>query len=181
MFRKYSLFFLLGLITSLMPISAHAQRDAVQFASPLRIQQGSSMHDAVCFFCGLHADGDVNGDAVVFFGSVDLKATAHRDLIVLFGNVKLEDGATVNGDLVNFFGTVRLGENTRVGKDLIVFLGTKHASSSAVIGKENVVIPLWIALIPSTVFLLIVFGILMAIRGWQTRRAVVGYPLPPMQ
>jgi hypothetical protein len=164
-----------------LPGNASAQNDAVQFGSTIRVAQNLPIDDAVCFFCGLRAEGEVNGDAVVFFGNVQLKSKAHHDLVVFFGNVTVDDGGSVDGDLVDFFGSVRLGENVRLGQDLVVIFGGLHMPASASIGQDHVVFPFWLILIPICLVALIVFGILWAIRSWQYRRFISGHPLPPMQ
>ena len=54
---------------ALAPLSADASHDAVQFGSNIDVTGDNSIHDAVCFFCSVRAEGAVSGDVVVFFGN----------------------------------------------------------------------------------------------------------------
>jgi hypothetical protein len=160
---------------------AMAQHDAVQFGANIHISKESPAKDVVCFFCSVQAEGEINGDVVVFFGNIHLNAEAHHDVVNFFGNTTLADNVGVHGDLVNFFGSVHLGENSRLGQDLVVIFGNLHAPESATVAKDHVIFPFWLALLPFAVILLVVWVIVSAVRSYQFRRSVAGYPLPPMQ
>ena len=84
---------------------AHANSDEVQFGSDINVTGGHPAHDAVCFFCSVRADGEVNGDIVVFFGDVDLNGEAHHDVVNFFGKITAADNSTDwrrHGELLRF-------------------------------------------------------------------------------
>ena len=107
---------LLTLALSAAP--ALAEHDMVQFGSNIRVAQGQTIHDAVCFFCGVDDKGTIEGDVVVFFGSVHIAGNAHHDVVSFFGNISVDDNASIEHDMVNFFGNIRLGHNVTIGKDM---------------------------------------------------------------
>ncbi len=88
--------------------------DAVQFFRNINVTPDQPVKDAVCFFCSVRVEGNVNGDIVVFFGNVRLNGQAHHDVVNFFGSVPAADNSSIGGDLVSFFGYVRLGENVSV-------------------------------------------------------------------
>jgi hypothetical protein len=167
-------------IYALVPVCAHAENDQVQFGSDITASADHPIHDAVCFFCSVHADGEVTGDIVVFFGSVHINGTAHRDVVNFFGRTRLADGAIVERDLVNFFGSVRAGENVRIGRSLVIILGYLRAPASLSIGQDRVILPGWLLWIPFIIFACIIIAIVRIVRAWQWRRRMyAGYPVPP--
>ena len=82
-------------------IPARAEQDAVQFFRNINITSDTPVHDAICFFCSVRADGDVRGDIVVFFGNVHLNGAAHHDVVNFFGHVSAADNSSIGGDLVS--------------------------------------------------------------------------------
>jgi hypothetical protein len=172
---------LLGAAFAAAATPAHADRDAVQFGSNIHVARGASVHDAVCFFCSVYAEGDVNGDIVVFFGNTHIAGTAHHDVVNFFGNVTAEDNASIRRDLVSFFGGVRLGENVSVGKDMVVLFGSVHAPASVAVGKDRVVQPGWVLWGPLLLVGLIVIVIVREYRAYHRRLLLRAYQFPPKQ
>ena len=121
--KRTLLLSLLAAAFALAASPARANQDAVQFGSDIDISAGNPVHDAVCFFCSVHAEGEVNGDIVVFFGNIHLDGDAHHDVVDFFGNITAADNSSVGGDMVNFFGSARLGENVTVAKDMVTMFG----------------------------------------------------------
>ena len=164
---------------ALAPISAHADRDAVQFGEDIHVTAGNPIHDAVCFFCSVYVDGDTSHDIVVFFGSTHLNGTAHHDVVNFFGDITAADNSAISGDMVSFFGSVRLGENVTVDKDLVVFFGMLHAPGSVSVGHDRFVQPPWIIALPPLVLILIIVLIVHEFRSYRRRQLMRGYPYPP--
>ena len=165
---------------ALVPAHALADADSVQFGSDITGSADHPIHDAVCFFCSVHVDGEATGDIVVFFGDVHLNGRAHHDVVNFFGRTRLADGAVIDHDLVNFFGSVRAGENTQVGGSLVVIFGYLRAPGSFSIGKDKFIMPGWILWIPFIIFACIIIVVVRAFRAWQWRRSMyAGYPVPP--
>ena len=129
---------------SLFPATAFARNDAVQFGSDINASAGNPIHDAVCFFCSVHVDGEVTGDIVVFFGDVQIDGKAERDIVNFFGQTRLSDDAMVGRDLVNFFGGVRAGENVQIGRSLVIMFAGLRAPESLSVGKDRVVQSAWL-------------------------------------
>jgi len=149
----------LSLLALGLATPARASQDIVQFGNSIHVDQGSSIHDAVCFFCSVKVDGTVNGDMVVFFGSVEVNGHANHDVVTFFGPVRVADDASISHDLVNFFGGVHLGENSSVGQDTVVIFGSLYMAPSASIGGNRVVQPGWLFFIP----LLLIIGLVRLI------------------
>jgi hypothetical protein len=171
--------FLLAIAIVVAGPRAHANSDNVQFGSDITVTAGQPAHDAVCFFCNVRADGEVDGNIVVFFGDVDISGEAHHDVVNFFGRTTAADNSSIGGDLVNFFGSVRLGENVTVGKDLVAFFGTVRAPSSVRVGGERTVMPGLIIGFPPLMFILIVFVLIHEYRSYRRRRFLRGYSFPP--
>jgi len=171
---------LLLAVFALVPVSAFANDDAVQFGADITASPDHPVHDAVCFFCSVHAQGEVTGDIVVFFGGVQINGTAHRDVVNFFGRTRLADNAIIERDLVNFFGSVRAGENAQIGRSLVIIFGNLRAPASFSIGKDRFVLPGFVLWIPFIIFACIIIVIVRAFRAWQWRRSMyTGYPVPP--
>jgi len=158
---------------------AHAIRDVVQFGSDIVVPQGSSVHDAVCFFCSVRAEGAVDHDIVVFFGGVHIAGHANHDVVNFFGKVRADDNASISHDLVSFFGFIRLGENVSVGNDMVAMFGGVRSPDSVSIGGNRVVQPGWILWVPLMIFGSIIVLIVSAIRNHRRRQMFIGYPFPP--
>jgi hypothetical protein len=162
---------------------AFANKDAVQFGSNIVVPEGQTIHDAVCFFCSVNAQGTIDHDVVVFFGNVHVAHESRHDIVDFFGTVRADDDASIGHDVVNFFGSVRLGENATVGNDLVVMFGNLHAADSANIGGNRVFQPLWVFMTPLIVLGLIVTLIVHEVRSRRRRNyfAAYGYPQMPPQ
>lgn len=178
---KLRALFLSLLLTAfaLAPAVARAENDAVQFGSDINVSSSHPIHDAVCFFCSVHVQGEVTGDIVVFFGGVQIDGKANHDVVNFFGRTRLADDSIVGRDLVNFFGSVRAGENVQIGGSLVVVLGSLRAPESLSVGKDRVVQPAWLLWIPLTILALIIIAIVQLIRTWQRRRMYANFQIPP--
>ncbi len=160
-------------------LPAHASRDEVQFGSAIHVPRDASIHDAVCFFCDVDADGVVEGDIVVFFGDVHVANAANHDVVNFFGSVKVDDNAHIGQDMVSMFGSVRLGEGVSVGKDLVAMFGGRvRAADSVTVGGDRVVEPAWVFWGPLLAIVLLVIFVVRELRTHR-RRAFMRYPMPP--
>jgi hypothetical protein len=173
--------FLLFTALALAATPALANRDAVHFGSDIEVPQGSSVHDAVCFFCSVHAQGAVDHDAVVFFGNIHIASHASHDVVNFFGDVTADDNASIGHDLVSFFGVVHLGQNVLVGNDVVAMFGSLHASNSVSVGKDRVVQPAWLLWIPLLIVGLVVVLVVREVRDYRQRQLFSGYQVPPKQ
>jgi hypothetical protein len=160
---------------------ARANNDAVHFGSDIYVAPGATVHDAVCFFCSVNAEGKVNGDVVVFFGTVHIAGSAEHDVVNFFGEISADDGTAIGRDLVSFFGMVRLGEDVSVGHDMVVLLGSYRGADSVSVGGDQVVQPGWILDFPLLIMLLVLVFAVREYRIWRRRRYFQGYPFyrPP--
>jgi len=176
--RILSLALLAAALFAFAPM-ARANQDNVQFFSDIRIPDGETAHDTVCFFCSVHADGEINGDVVVFFGNVDIAKAAHHDVVNFFGSVTASDNATIGGSVVNFFGSLRLGADASVDKDVVSMFGGTHIAPTATIHGSRVNFPFWIFGIPMLIVIAIVVSIVREIRARHYRAYMANYPYPP--
>lgn len=179
--RILGVFVVAAALLAAAAIPAHADQDQVQFFHNIEITPDTPAHDAICFFCNVHADGEVTGDIVVFFGSVRLNGHAHHDVVNFFGHITAADNSSIGGDAVSFFGGVRLGENAHVAKDVVCIFGSAHVPPSASIGGDQVGIPGLILYGPAIVIFLIVWAIVREVRCGQRRRWMASYPYPPQR
>jgi hypothetical protein len=179
-FRHLFSGFMLLAAFALAPSSAHANRDAVQFGSTIVVGPNDTVHDAVCFFCGVDAKGTIDHDVVVFFGNVHIATHSNHDVVVFFGNVHLDPDASISHDLVNFFGTIHLGENASVGNDMVSMFGSVRNADSASIAGNRVVQPGWVLWFPVMILGGIVALIVSAVRNYHRRQLyAAGYAYPP--
>ncbi len=160
-------------------VPARASEDAVQFFNNIEVTPDAPVHDAVCFFCSVHVDGEVRGDIVVFFGDVRLDGQAHHDVVNFFGNFTAADNSSIGDDVVSFFGSVRFGQNVSVAKDLVAMFGTVHSPSSVSVGKDHVIFSPWIFFGPLLIIFLVIFVIIHEVRVNRHRQFARAYPLPP--
>lgn len=159
---------------------AHADRDAVQFGSTIVVGPNETVHDAVCFFCGVDAKGTIDHDVVVFFGNVHVANHSNHDVVVFFGNVRVDPDGTIAHDVVDFFGNIHLGENATVGNDVVAMFGSVHAADSASISGNRVMQPAWVLWVPLMFLAGIIIAIVSAVRNHQRRQMyAAGYPYPP--
>jgi hypothetical protein len=161
-------------------VPARADQDAVQFFRSIDVTPDAPVHDAVCFFCNVHVDGQVMGDVVVFFGNININGQAHHDVVNFFGHITASDNSSIGEDAVSFFGGVRLGENVHVGQDLVCIFGSVRAPSSATNGGDRVSIPEIVFFGPLIVLVIVIMVIVRELRAYQRRRYMAGvYPYPP--
>ena len=171
---------LLASVFAFAATPARASHDEVQFGNSIHVPAGASIHDAVCFFCSVRVEGEVEGDIVVFFGNVHVSGAAHHDVVNFFGTVTADDNAAIGHDLVNFFGGIRLGENVSVGKDMVAMFGGVHAPDSVVVGGDRVTEPAWLFWGPMLFVFTIIFVVVQEIRARRRRLYFAGFPMPPM-
>jgi hypothetical protein len=160
-------------------IPALANHDAVQFGSNIVVGHDETLHDAVCFFCSVDVEGQVDHDIVVFFGNVHVANRANHDIVNFFGTVSADDNASIGNSLVSMFGGVRLGQNVSVGRDLVSMFGGVHASGSVTVGGDRVVEPGWLLGGPFLLIGLVVFLVVRELRAYRRRQFYGRYPLPP--
>jgi hypothetical protein len=158
---------------------ARAENDEVQFGSDIRVGPGSTIHDAVCFFCSVNIEGKATGDVVVFFGNTHIANQAQHDVVNFFGRVTADDNASIDHDLVSMFGGVRLGENVHVGEDLVALFGSLHAGNGVTVEGDRVVQPAIIFFAPFIFLCLIVILIVREFRAYRRRMFLRGYVYPP--
>ncbi len=170
---------LLGAAFAAASVPARADSDDVHFFEDIHVAPNQPAHDAVCFFCNVDVQGDVNGDIVVFFGEVNIAGHANHDVVNFFGEVTAEDNAQIGNDLVSFFGFVNLKKNVTVGRDLVSMLGSVDTDNSVSIGHDHVEFPFWIALLPFLIIFGIVALIVRAVRENRWRRYMMQFPPPP--
>ena len=178
--RLFSVFLLASALL-LTAAPARAEKDAVQFGSNIVVPEGHTIHDAVCFFCSVRAQGDIDHDVVVFFGNVHIAHQSKHDVVVFFGTIRAENDASIGHDMVNFFGSTHLGENVSVGGDAVVMFGSLHAADTVNIAGSRVAQPIWVFWTPLIVLGLIITLIVHEVRSYQRRRyfAAYGYPQVP--
>ena len=176
---KRRLFFLCLLLAALgIALPAYASKDEVQFGTAIHVPRDASIHDAVCFFCDVDADGTVEGDIVVFFGDVHIASAANHDVVNFFGTVKAEDNARIGNSMVSMFGSVRLGEDVSIGKDMVAMFGGVRMAESVTVGGDRVIEPAWLFWTPLLIIGLVVVLVVREIRNHR-RRAFMRYPIPP--
>ncbi len=179
MSHRFLTSFILSAALGFAAVPAHADRDEVQFGSNIVVPPGGSVHDAVCFFCSVNAEGTIDHDVVVFFGDVHIAGHSNHDVVNFFGNVRLDDNAAITHDLVSMFGSIRLGENASVGNDMVAMFGSVHSADSASVSGNRVVQPAWLLWIPFLILGSIIVGIVSLIRSYRRRQMFSGYPYPP--
>lgn len=170
---------LLGAVFAAAATPAYASRDQVHFFSNIEVDHDSSVHDAVCFFCNVDNEGEVEGDTVVFFGNVHVAGKSDHDVVNFFGEVTADDDAQIGGDLVSFFGGVRLGQNVTVGKDMVSMFGITHVPDSVSVGQDRVVMPFFVLSAPLILVGLVVILIVRQVRAYRRRQFMNMYNLPP--
>jgi len=170
---------LLVAVLGALALPAYASKDEVQFGSSIRVPRDASIHDAVCFFCDVDADGTVEGDIVVFFGDVHIGSNANHDVVNFFGSVNADNNAHIGQSVVSMFGSVRLGDDVSIGKDLVaIFGGGLRAGDSATVGGDRVVEPAWLFWGPMLFIILLVVYVVHEVRT-RRQRAFMSYPVPP--
>ena len=164
---------------ALAPASARAEQDEVQFFSNIHVDSGSTVHDAVCFFCSVNLEGKATGDVVVFFGSTHIASEAHHDVVNFFGSVTADDNASIDHDLVSMFGSIRLGENVHVGEDLVAMFGTLQTGNGVTVDRDRVVQPAILFYGPFIFLIVILILIIREFRAWRRRAFLRSWGYPP--
>jgi hypothetical protein len=175
-------FLLPVLVLALAARPARADRDQVQFGTNIVVPAGETIHDAVCFFCSVNAQGTIDHDVVVFFGDVHIAGHANHDVVNFFGTVRADDNASIAHDLVSMVGSIRLGENVTIGNDMVAMFGGVHAADSVVVNGNRVIQPFWLLLIPIVIVGGIIALIANVVRNFRHRQlmaAAYAYPPPP--
>jgi hypothetical protein len=170
---------LFGAMLTAAATPAYADGDAVHFFSDIHIAPDTTVHDAVCFFCSVYNEGEVQHDTVVFFGSVHIAGKANHDVVNFFGNVSADDNVEIGGDLVSFFGAIHLGQNVSVGKDMVSMFGFVHAPESVSVGHDRVTMPFIVVIAPLVFLGLIVILIVHQVRAYRRRQFLGAYNIPP--
>lgn len=160
-----------------LALPAHAKQDQVQFGSTIHVSRDATIHDAVCFFCDVDADGTVEGDIVVFFGDVHIASAANHDVVNFFGSIHADDNAHIGNSMVSMFGSVRLGEDVSIGKDLVAMFGGVRTAESVEVGGDRVVEPAWLFWGPLLFLVVLVSFVVHEVRAHR-RRAFLRYPIP---
>jgi hypothetical protein len=166
---------LLLLVSALLTTPAYASQDVVQFGTTIKVPKDAAIHDAVCFFCSVEAEGAVNGDIVVFFGDVHIGTKASHDVVNFFGHVRAEDETSIGGDLVSMFGGVHLGENVSVGKDMVSMFGSFSAPETVSVGGDRVIQSAWVFWTPLLLIVSAIWLLVHEVRGRRARRILRGY------
>jgi hypothetical protein len=172
---------LLGSAFAAAAIPAYADRDAVHIFSNVYVAPDSTVHDAVCIFCNVNVEGEVQGDVVSIFGTVHIASKADHDVVSIFGGVSADDDARISGDMVSIFGMVRLGENVSIGKDMVAMFGIVHAPDSVTVGHDRVSMPGIVLSAPLLFLGLIVILIVREYRAYRRRQYFAAYNFPPRQ
>lgn len=167
------------LLAAFASTHARAERDAVQFFSNIHVDSGSTVHDAVCFFCSVEDEGKVSGDIVVFFGHVHVSSSAEHDVVTIFGSVDADDNATIGHDLVSIFGSIRLGDNVHVGEDLVAIFGSLHAGENVTVERDRVVQPAVLFYGPFIFLVVVLVLVIREFRAWRRRQFLRSYGYPP--
>jgi hypothetical protein len=170
---------LLGAAFAAASTPARADRDAVHFFSDIRVAPDATVHDAVCFFCSVHDEGEVEHDIVVFFGGVHIAGKADHDVVNFFGEVSADDNTQIGSDLVSFFGLIRLGQNVSVGKDMVSMFGFAHTPESVTVGHDRVTMPFLVVLAPLILIGLVVILVVREYRAYRRRQFLSTYNYPP--
>jgi hypothetical protein len=167
------------LCAALAPAAARADQDQVQFFSNIHVSSGSTIHDAVCFFCSVDVEGKATGDVVVFFGNTHIATEAHHDVVNFFGRVSADDNASIDHDLVSMFGSIRLGENVHVGEDLVAMFGTLQTGNGVTVDRDRVVQPAIVFYAPLIFLIVILILIVREFRAWRRRSLLRSWGYPP--
>jgi hypothetical protein len=170
---------LLGAALAAAATPAYADRDAVHFFSDIHVDPDATVHDAVCFFCSVENDGEVEGDTVVLFGNIHIAGKADHDVVNFFGEVSADDDSQIGNDLVSFFGEIHLGQSVSVGRDMVSMFGFITAPESVSVGHDRVAMPFFILLAPLVLVGLIVILVVREFRAYRRRQFLNAYNFPP--
>ncbi|WP_058185386.1 hypothetical protein [Terracidiphilus gabretensis] len=144
--------------------------NSVQFFTDLRIDPNKSVENAVCFFCSVHAEGEINGNLVVLFGSAHISNAVHQNVVSIFSSVTAQPNASIEQNVVNIFGNVRLGDGAHVGQNIVALFGATEFAPTTIIDGNRVIMPFWIFGIPTLLIGLVIYVIVREVRERRYRR-----------
>ena len=169
----------LGVCLAATSVQARADQDDVQFFSNINVSEGSTVHDAVCFFCSVNIEGKATGDVVVFFGNTHISSESQHDVVNFFGNVTADDDASIGNNIVSFFGHVRLGSDVHVGEDLVSMFGALDTGPNLTVSGDRVVQPAIVFFGPVIFLAAIIILVVREYRSYRRRLFLRGYQFPP--
>jgi hypothetical protein len=70
------------------------------FGEDIYVAPGQQVHNAICIFCSVQAEGDLTGHVFVLFGSLNLSGRVEGGATVIGGNAVVDSQARVGGDTV---------------------------------------------------------------------------------
>ena len=150
---------------------AHAQdNNSVQFFTDLRVDPGKPVENAVCLFCSVHAEGEINGNLVVIFGNAHIGTAVHQNVVSIFSSVTAAPNASIEQNVVNIFGKVRLGDGAHVGQNIVALFGATQFAPSSVVDGNRVIMPFWLFGIPTLLIGLVIYVIVREVRERRYRR-----------
>jgi hypothetical protein len=149
---------------------AGAESNSVQFFTDLRVAPDKPVENAVCFFCSVHAEGEINGNLVILFGNAHVASTVHQNVVSIFSSVTALPNASIDQNVVNIFGKVRLGDGAHVGQNVVAMFGATQLAPSATIDGNRVIFPFWLFGIPALVVGLVIYVIVRELRERRFRR-----------
>jgi hypothetical protein len=177
--RFLGLFVLVAALFAAAP-PAHADNgNSVQFFTHLRIEPGKTVENAVCFFCSIDAEGEINGNLVVFFGNARVKSAVHQNMVSFFSDVTTLPNASIDQNSVNIFSHLRVDENVHIGQNVVAIFASTDIARSATIDGNRVLFPFWLFGIPAVLLGFIIYAIVNAIRERHYRAHMANYPYPP--
>jgi hypothetical protein len=153
-----------------LAVPARAEGNSVQFFTDLRVAPDKPVENAVCFFCSVHAEGEINGNLVILFGNAHVNSTVHQNVVSIFSSVTALPNATIDQNLVNIFGSVRLGDGAHVGQNLVAMFGVTQQASSATVDGNRVIFPFWLFGIPALLLGLLIYTIVHRARERRLHR-----------
>ncbi len=156
-------------------LPALAQSNSVQFFSNTNIPQGQPVGNAVCFFCNVDVQAEVNGNLVVFFGHARTASAVHGNVVTFFGNTTVQPSVTVDQNVVNFFGRTRIEDSAHVGGNMVSMFGDAEIAPTAIISGNHVLFSFWLFLGPVLLLAAALYIILHELRQRRYR----AYPPPP--
>lgn len=153
-----------------LAVPARADSNSVQFFTDLRVDQGKPVENAVCFFCSVHAQGEINGNLVILFGNAQIGSAVHQNVVSIFSSVDALPNASIDQNLVNIFGSVRLGDGAHVDQNVVAMFGATQFAPSSTVGGNRVIFPFWIFGIPALLLGLLIYVLVRELRDRRYRR-----------
>lgn len=152
--------------------------NSVQFFNNTRIV-GAPVENAVCFFCNLDAQTEVNGNLVVFFGHARANAPVHGNIVNFFSSTTVPTNVPVDGNVVNFFGRTRLEDGVHIGGNMVSMFAEADISPAASVSGNRVLFPFWLFLCPVLLVAAVLYVILRELRDRRIRAYAYRPPYPP--